>query len=46
MICSSCENHKHYQCIDCESDHKTFLCECSCHDESTKSHSEQDHNQK
>ena len=43
MICASCENRKHYECIDCKSDHKTYLCNCDCHDENTKPHSEQSH---
>jgi len=43
MKCANCEKHKHYDCIDCQSDHKTHLCECDCHDASTKSHKEQKH---
>jgi len=43
MKCANCENHKHYDCIDCQSDHKTHLCECDCHDASTKPHKEQKH---
>ena len=31
MICASCENHKHFECIDCQNDHKTELCNCECH---------------
>gem|GEM_PF-6791592 len=31
MICASCEKHKHYECIDCQNNHKTELCSCDCH---------------
>ncbi len=31
MICSSCENHKHFECIDCQNNHTTELCDCDCH---------------
>ena len=31
MICANCENHKHYECIDCLNDHNTHLCNCDCH---------------
>ena len=31
MKCASCENRKHYECIDCQNDHKTELCDCECH---------------
>ena len=31
MICANCENHKHFECIDCQNDHKTELCNCDCH---------------
>lgn len=37
MKCASCEDHKHYDCIDCP-DHKDNLCDCDCHDSSTKPH--------
>ena len=45
MICGACENRKHYDCIDCMNDHKTYLCNCDCHDEKTPPHSEQAHNE-
>ena len=32
MLCANCENHKHYECIDCINDHKTHLCNCDCHE--------------
>ena len=31
MICASCENHKHFECIDCQNNHTTNLCSCDCH---------------
>ncbi len=31
MICASCENHKHFECIDCQNNHTTELCNCDCH---------------
>lgn len=37
MKCASCEDHKHYDCIDCP-DHKAHLCECDCHDATTQPH--------
>ncbi len=43
MKCANCENHKHYECIDCLNEHKTYLCECDCHDASTKSHKLEKH---
>ena len=45
MKCASCENRKHYECIDCQNDHKTYLCNCDCHDENTMPHGEQSHHQ-
>ena len=41
LICAACESHKHYECMDCRSDHKEYLCHCDCHDENTKPHAEQ-----
>ncbi len=38
MICASCETRKHFECIDCLNDHKTYLCSCDCHDENTSPH--------
>lgn len=38
MICAACEARKHYECIDCKSNHSTYLCSCDCHDENTKPH--------
>ncbi len=43
MKCANCENHKHFECIDCLNDHKTYLCECDCHDASTKPHKLEKH---
>ncbi len=42
MICGACEKRRHFECIDCKSDHSTCLCGCDCHDEATKSHKEQE----
>jgi len=41
MICSPCETKVHYKCIDCKNDHKSYLCLCPCHDETTKPHANQ-----
>ena len=38
MICAACESRKHFECIDCMNNHKTYLCSCDCHDENTKPH--------
>jgi hypothetical protein len=38
MICAACESRKHFECIDCMSNHQTHLCTCDCHDENTKPH--------
>lgn len=38
MICAACESRRHYECIDCVNNHKTYLCHCECHDENTKPH--------
>ena len=38
MICAACEARKHFECIDCINDHKTYLCSCDCHDENTEPH--------
>ena len=38
MICAACETRKHFECIDCMSNHQTHLCTCDCHDENTKPH--------
>lgn len=46
MICAACENRKHYECIDCLNDHKTYLCQCDCHDEETKPHGKEKHENK
>lgn len=43
VICSACEEHRHYECIDCLSDHSTYKCRCECHDENTPPHSVQAH---
>ena len=45
MICSACERRRHYECIDCLSNHSTYKCSCECHDENTPPHSVQAHNQ-
>lgn len=43
MICGNCEKSKHFECIDCQNDHKTYLCECDCHDENTPPHNDKEH---
>lgn len=45
VICSACERRRHYECIDCLSNHSTYKCSCECHDENTPPHSVQAHNQ-
>ena len=45
MICSACEKRRHYECIDCLNDHRTYMCKCECHDENTQPHSIQAHNE-
>ncbi len=41
MNCAACEKRKHYECIDCLSDHRTHLCSCACHNKDTKPHGQQ-----
>ncbi len=43
MICGNCEKRKHFECIDCQNDHKTYLCDCDCHDENTPPHNDKEH---
>ncbi len=38
MICGACEKRRHYECIDCVSNHSTYLCSCDCHDRDTGPH--------
>lgn len=38
MQCANCEKHKHYECVDCQSNHSTYLCDCECHNKYTKPH--------
>ena len=46
VICSACERRRHYECIDCLSDHSTYKCSCECHDENTPPHSVQAHGER
>lgn len=43
MICAACEKRRHFECIDCLSNHSTYKCKCECHDENTLPHSIQAH---
>ena len=38
MICANCGNHKHYECIDCQNNHTTELCDCDCHKTAQHNH--------
>jgi len=45
MICAACEKRRHFECIDCLSNHSTYKCKCECHDENTPPHSIQAHDE-
>ena len=45
VICAACEKRRHFECIDCLSNHSTYKCKCECHDENTQPHSIQAHNE-